>query len=242
MGPSLEWARETRKSVDGHVLLGLTSPLLFSSWGTHCWHPAAGPSPRRRPRNLQQIRLVGQPGHQQHGLCRRRRPAGQLQRESLFLSTTQTYVEPDLQPRAHFSILQGDSGGPLNCQNADGSWDVHGVVSFGSSMGCNYYKKPSVFTRVSAYMNWINNVSRKDIKSAEILATIINLAVFAHWVTQNIGQQDQGCPNPVFVSLVYMYKHTFWFCGCHLHCVSSLLCRWWPATKTLIVLPSTSLK
>jgi len=43
----------------------------------------------------------------------------------------------------------GDSGGPLNCQNPDGSWDVHGVVSFGSSMGCNYYKKPSVFTRVT---------------------------------------------------------------------------------------------
>uniref|UniRef100_A0A8C7HMU2 pancreatic elastase II n=1 Tax=Oncorhynchus kisutch TaxID=8019 RepID=A0A8C7HMU2_ONCKI len=53
----------------------------------------------------------------------------------------------------------GDSGGPLNCQNSDGSWDVHGVVSFGSSMGCNYPKKPSVFTRVSAYISWINNVS-----------------------------------------------------------------------------------
>uniref|UniRef100_A0A4W5PR76 pancreatic elastase II n=1 Tax=Hucho hucho TaxID=62062 RepID=A0A4W5PR76_9TELE len=52
----------------------------------------------------------------------------------------------------------GDSGGPLNCQNSDGSWDVHGVVSFGSSMGCNYPKKPSVFTRVSAYISWINNV------------------------------------------------------------------------------------
>lgn len=55
-------------------------------------------------------------------------------------------------------ILQGDSGGPLNCQNSDGSWDVHGVVSFGSGLGCNYYKKPSVFTRVSAYIGWINNV------------------------------------------------------------------------------------
>jgi len=52
----------------------------------------------------------------------------------------------------------GDSGGPLNCQNPDGSWDVHGVVSFGSSMGCNYPKKPSVFTRVSAYSAWMNNV------------------------------------------------------------------------------------
>ncbi|CAM9119227.1 unnamed protein product, partial [Lampetra planeri] len=35
-----------------------------------------------------------------------------------------------------------DSGGPLNCQNPDGSWDVHGVVSFGSSMGCNYARSP----------------------------------------------------------------------------------------------------
>ncbi|XP_061592448.1 chymotrypsin-like elastase family member 2A [Cololabis saira] len=56
----------------------------------------------------------------------------------------------------------GDSGGPLNCQNPDGSWDVHGVVSFGSSMGCNYPKKPSVFTRVSAYMSWINEVMTKN--------------------------------------------------------------------------------
>ncbi|KAM9785616.1 chymotrypsin-like elastase family member 2A [Neosynchiropus ocellatus] len=53
----------------------------------------------------------------------------------------------------------GDSGGPLNCQNPDGSWDVHGVVSFGSSMGCNYPKKPSVFTKVSSYIPWINEVS-----------------------------------------------------------------------------------
>uniref|UniRef100_A0A3B5AEB4 pancreatic elastase II n=1 Tax=Stegastes partitus TaxID=144197 RepID=A0A3B5AEB4_9TELE len=57
----------------------------------------------------------------------------------------------------------GDSGGPLNCQNPDGSWDVHGVVSFGSSLGCNYKKMPSVFTRVSAYISWINNVSSKNI-------------------------------------------------------------------------------
>ncbi|XP_030590040.1 chymotrypsin-like elastase family member 2A [Archocentrus centrarchus] len=52
----------------------------------------------------------------------------------------------------------GDSGGPLNCRNANGSWDVNGIVSFGSSLGCNYYKKPSVFTKVSAYISWINSV------------------------------------------------------------------------------------
>ncbi len=57
------------------------------------------------------------------------------------------------------SLVQGDSGGPLNCQRSDGTWDVHGIVSFGSSLGCNYPKKPSVFTRVSGYISWINNVS-----------------------------------------------------------------------------------
>uniref|UniRef100_F6R7T7 Peptidase S1 domain-containing protein n=1 Tax=Xenopus tropicalis TaxID=8364 RepID=F6R7T7_XENTR len=49
----------------------------------------------------------------------------------------------------------GDSGGPLNCKNTDGAWEVHGVVSFGSAAGCNYYKKPSVFTRVSDFNGWI---------------------------------------------------------------------------------------
>ncbi|KAM9241708.1 chymotrypsin-like elastase family member 2A [Dugong dugon] len=53
---------------------------------------------------------------------------------------------------------KGDSGGPLNCQADNGKWEVHGVVSFGSSLGCNYYHKPSVFTRVSNYIDWINLV------------------------------------------------------------------------------------
>nr|XP_045236090.1 chymotrypsin-like elastase family member 2A isoform X2 [Macaca fascicularis] len=56
------------------------------------------------------------------------------------------------------SSCYGDSGGPLNCQAADGRWEVHGIVSFGSSLGCNYYHKPSVFTRVSKYIDWINSV------------------------------------------------------------------------------------
>uniref|UniRef100_A0A3Q2DT94 pancreatic elastase II n=1 Tax=Cyprinodon variegatus TaxID=28743 RepID=A0A3Q2DT94_CYPVA len=58
----------------------------------------------------------------------------------------------------------GDSGGPLNCRNSDGSWDVHGIVSFGSSLGCNYPKKPSVFTRVSAYSSWMDSVSGKILR------------------------------------------------------------------------------
>ncbi|XP_029434184.1 chymotrypsin-like elastase family member 2A [Rhinatrema bivittatum] len=54
------------------------------------------------------------------------------------------------------SSCNGDSGGPLNCKNSSGQWEVHGVVSFGSSLGCNYYKKPSVFSRVSAFNSWIS--------------------------------------------------------------------------------------
>ncbi|XP_075866156.1 LOW QUALITY PROTEIN: chymotrypsin-like elastase family member 2A [Microcebus murinus] len=52
----------------------------------------------------------------------------------------------------------GDSGGLLNCQAADGKWEVHGVVSCSSSLSCNYYHKPSVFTRVSNYISWIQSV------------------------------------------------------------------------------------
>ncbi|XP_008316877.1 chymotrypsin-like elastase family member 2A [Cynoglossus semilaevis] len=56
----------------------------------------------------------------------------------------------------------GDSGGPLSCQSSSGSWEVHGVVSFGSSLGCNYRRKPTIFTRVSAYISWINTVVTRN--------------------------------------------------------------------------------
>ncbi|KAM6236416.1 LOW QUALITY PROTEIN: chymotrypsin-like elastase family member 2A [Spheniscus humboldti] len=56
------------------------------------------------------------------------------------------------------SSCNGDSGGPLNCQGADGRWEVHGIISFGSAFGCNYYHKPSVFTWVSAYNSWNQQV------------------------------------------------------------------------------------
>ncbi|XP_048206239.1 chymotrypsin-like elastase family member 2A [Perognathus longimembris pacificus] len=55
------------------------------------------------------------------------------------------------------SSCNGDSGGPLNCQADNGQWQVHGIVSFGSTLGCNYPRKPSVFTRVSNYIGWINS-------------------------------------------------------------------------------------
>ncbi|XP_067833091.1 elastase-1-like [Heptranchias perlo] len=49
---------------------------------------------------------------------------------------------------------QGDSGGPLNCKNDHGMWVVHGIVSFGP-VSCVIERNPTVFTRVSAYTDWI---------------------------------------------------------------------------------------
>ncbi|MBN3297636.1 CELA1 elastase, partial [Amia calva] len=57
------------------------------------------------------------------------------------------------------SGCQGDSGGPLNCL-VNGGYQVHGVTSFVSASGCNQYRKPTVFTRVSAYIGWMDSVSR----------------------------------------------------------------------------------
>ena len=49
---------------------------------------------------------------------------------------------------------QGDSGGPLVCEK-DGTWYLHGAVSFGKR-GCptTVY---TVFTRITTYIPWINN-------------------------------------------------------------------------------------
>ncbi|XP_029105397.1 elastase-1-like [Scleropages formosus] len=55
------------------------------------------------------------------------------------------------------SGCNGDSGGPLNCQ-VKGRYYVHGVTSFGSSLGCNTLRKPTVFTRVSAYIGWMEGI------------------------------------------------------------------------------------
>jgi len=55
------------------------------------------------------------------------------------------------------SGCNGDSGGPLNCL-VDGQYYVHGIASFVSGWGCNTPKKPTVFTRVSAYIDWMDSI------------------------------------------------------------------------------------
>lgn len=64
---------------------------------------------------------------------------------------------PPAPPSDGSSVWQGDSGGPLHCA-VNGEYQVHGVTSFVSSLGCNVKGKPTVFTRVSAYRTWISSV------------------------------------------------------------------------------------
>merc|ERR1712012_1487900 len=54
------------------------------------------------------------------------------------------------------SACQGDSGGPAVCK-VNGAWVLAGVTSGGSPV-CNV-KKPSIYTRVSAFRDWINQHS-----------------------------------------------------------------------------------
>ncbi|XP_061543404.1 LOW QUALITY PROTEIN: elastase-1-like [Phycodurus eques] len=55
------------------------------------------------------------------------------------------------------SGCNGDSGGPLNCL-VNGNYYVHGIASFVSGLGCNAPRKPTVFTRVSAYNEWMDSI------------------------------------------------------------------------------------
>lgn len=50
----------------------------------------------------------------------------------------------------------GDSGGPLVC-NVNGTWHLHGVVSWGSHL-CRSDQAYTVFTKVSQFHDWIWNI------------------------------------------------------------------------------------
>jgi len=56
---------------------------------------------------------------------------------------------------------QGDSGGPLQCLAPGGQWRLIGVVSFGDM--CGLEKKPGVYTRVLAVLDWIKSYIKRKL-------------------------------------------------------------------------------
>ncbi len=50
----------------------------------------------------------------------------------------------------------GDSGGPLQCRLSDRKWYQFGIISWGIS--CAKPGIPDVFTKVSAYIDWIQEI------------------------------------------------------------------------------------
>ncbi|XP_050668429.1 trypsin 3A1-like isoform X1 [Leptidea sinapis] len=59
------------------------------------------------------------------------------------------------------SSCQGDSGGPLTFVDVDGRPTMAGVVSFGSSAGCNG-PHPSAYVRPGYYHDWFKTVTGLD--------------------------------------------------------------------------------
>uniref|UniRef100_A0A8C9TIG3 pancreatic elastase II n=1 Tax=Scleropages formosus TaxID=113540 RepID=A0A8C9TIG3_SCLFO len=96
------------------------------------------------------------------------------------------------------SGCNGDSGGPLNCRSDDGSWAVHGIVSFGSGLSCNYPKKPTVFTQVSSYIEWIDTVSTTRLRRLPLRAVAAEAGKTAKKDRQRTTMHPPiGCPTAV---------------------------------------------
>ncbi|XP_032382791.1 trypsin isoform X2 [Etheostoma spectabile] len=59
--------------------------------------------------------------------------------------------------RTDKGFCQGDSGGPLVCNGV-----AVGIVSFNHEKNCNYPHYPNVYTDISRYLGWINEILKKN--------------------------------------------------------------------------------
>uniref|UniRef100_A0A3B4ACI7 trypsin n=1 Tax=Periophthalmus magnuspinnatus TaxID=409849 RepID=A0A3B4ACI7_9GOBI len=70
--------------------------------------------------------------------------------------TSRMICAGSLSEQRRVDSCQGDSGGPLVCQHGGGHWVLTGVISWGH--GCGNPAFPGVYTRVSRFLRWIDNV------------------------------------------------------------------------------------
>lgn len=101
---------------------------------------------------------------QQSMLGKRRRTGAQNQGEG--------EEKPTLHPTGPLSSpasvpSQGDSGGPL-MYHSD-LWQVVGIVSWGH--GCGGPNTPGVYTKVTAYLNWIYSVRKVSTSALPVVAS-----------------------------------------------------------------------
>lgn len=55
-----------------------------------------------------------------------------------------------------FDSCEGDSGGPMVIQRPDKRWLLAGIISWG--IGCAEPNQPGVYTRISKFKDWINQI------------------------------------------------------------------------------------
>ena len=63
--------------------------------------------------------------------------------------------------KSEVGVCSGDSGGPINCALPGGGWMQVGVTSWTTNT-CTYPGYAAVFTRVSAYIDWIQDTIAKN--------------------------------------------------------------------------------
>lgn len=69
--------------------------------------------------------------------------------------TDQMVCGANLNVRENQSGCHGDSGGPFVCKQSDGSYKLHGAVSWGSPR-CDIKDSYTVFARVAQFRDWID--------------------------------------------------------------------------------------